>query len=99
VFKKARDMAAWLGLVPRQYSTGGKTTLLGISKRGNKYLRRMDHPWSPVVRDASRSIPQSYRRLARRPSKAHAREQGYRRFGRQDRSYCMGGDDQARRKL
>jgi transposase len=40
-FKKARDMAAWLGLVPRQYSTGGKTTLLGISKRGNKYLRRM----------------------------------------------------------
>jgi transposase len=40
-FRKARDMAAWLGLVPRQYSTGGKTTLLGISKRGNKYLRRM----------------------------------------------------------
>jgi transposase len=34
-------LAAWLGLVPRQYSTGGKTTLLGISKRGNKYLRRM----------------------------------------------------------
>lgn len=40
-FKKARDMAAWLGLVPREYSTGGKTKLLGISKRGNRYLRRM----------------------------------------------------------
>jgi transposase len=40
-FRRARDMAAWLGLVPREYSTGGKTTLLGISKRGNKYLRRM----------------------------------------------------------
>jgi transposase len=40
-FRKARDMAAWLGLVPREHSTGGKTTLLGISKRGNKYLRRM----------------------------------------------------------
>lgn len=40
-FRKARDLAAWLGLVPRQYSTGGKTTLFGISKRGNKYLRRM----------------------------------------------------------
>jgi transposase len=40
-FRKARDMAAWLGLVPREYSTGGKTTLLGISKRGNRYLRRM----------------------------------------------------------
>lgn len=40
-FRKARDLAAWLGLVPREYSTGGKTKLLGISKRGNKYLRRM----------------------------------------------------------
>lgn len=40
-FRKARDMAAWLGLVPREYSTGGKTTLLGISKRGSSYLRRL----------------------------------------------------------
>ncbi len=32
-------MAAWLGLTPREYSTGGKQRLLGISKRGNKYLR------------------------------------------------------------
>jgi len=40
-FKKARDMAAWLGLTPREYSTGGKTTLLGISKRGNAYIRRL----------------------------------------------------------
>lgn len=40
-FRKARDMAAWLGLVPREYSTSGKTKLLGISKRGNRYLRRM----------------------------------------------------------
>ena len=35
-----RDLAAWLGLVPRQFTTGGKPKLLGISKRGNKYLRR-----------------------------------------------------------
>ncbi len=40
-FRKGRDFAAWLGLVPRQHSTGGKTTLLGISKRGSIYLRRM----------------------------------------------------------
>lgn len=40
-FRKARDMAAWIGLVPREYSTGGKTTLLGISKRGSSYLRRL----------------------------------------------------------
>ena len=40
-FAKARDLASWLGLVPRQHSTGGKPTLLGISKRGNPYVRRL----------------------------------------------------------
>ena len=39
-FERGRDFAAWLGLVPRQFTTGGKPKLLGISKRGNKYLRR-----------------------------------------------------------
>ncbi len=39
-FDRGRDLAAWLGLVPRQFTTGGKPKLLGISKRGNKYLRR-----------------------------------------------------------
>ena len=39
-FERGRDLAAWLGLVPRQFTTGGKPKLLGISKRGNKYLRR-----------------------------------------------------------
>jgi transposase len=40
-FAKARDLGAWLGLVPRQNTTGGKTRLLGISKRGNTYLRTL----------------------------------------------------------
>jgi transposase len=40
-FRKGREFAAWLGLIPRQYSTGGKARLLGISKRGSIYLRRM----------------------------------------------------------
>jgi len=40
-FHKGREFAAWLGLVPRQWSTGGKPKLLGISKRGNPYLRKM----------------------------------------------------------
>jgi transposase len=40
-FKSGRDMAAWLGLTPAQYSTGGKSTLLGVSKRGNPYIRRL----------------------------------------------------------
>jgi transposase len=41
MFAKGRDMAAWLGLVPRQYSTGGKSRLGPISKRGNSYLRQL----------------------------------------------------------
>ena len=40
-FSKGRDLAAWLGLVPRQSTTGGKPKLLGITKRGNRYLRKM----------------------------------------------------------
>ena len=40
-FSRGRDLAAWLGLVPRQATTGGKPKLLGISKRGSKYLRKM----------------------------------------------------------
>lgn len=40
-FKTGRDLAAFLGLVPRQRSTGGKTVLLGISKRGNTYVRTL----------------------------------------------------------
>jgi transposase len=39
MFKNGRELAAWLGLVPRQSSTGGKNTLLGISKRGDAYIR------------------------------------------------------------
>jgi transposase len=38
-FKKGRDVSASVGIVPKQYSSGGKDTLLGISKRGDKYLR------------------------------------------------------------
>ena len=40
-FDSGRDLAAWLGLVPRQMTTGGKSRLGGISKRGNKYLRKL----------------------------------------------------------
>lgn len=40
-FKNGRELAAWLGLVPRQSSTGGKDSLLGISKRGDVYVRQL----------------------------------------------------------
>lgn len=40
-FSSGRQLAAWLGLVPRQHSSGGKSVLLGISKRGDTYLRSL----------------------------------------------------------
>jgi transposase len=40
-FARGRDLAAWLGLVPRQITTGGRPRLVGITKRGNKYLRKL----------------------------------------------------------
>jgi len=54
-FKNGRELAAWLGLVPRQHSTGGKATLMGISKRGDCYLRTLlIHGGRTVVRVAHR---------------------------------------------
>jgi transposase len=40
-FDNGRQLAAWLGLVPKQHSSGGKNVLLGISKRGDTYLRTL----------------------------------------------------------
>jgi len=55
VFKNGRELAAWLDLVPRQHLTGGKPTLLGISKRGDNYLRTLlIHGGRTVVRVAEK---------------------------------------------
>ena len=52
-FKNGRQLAAWLGLVPRQHSSGGKSVLLGISKRGDTYLRTtLIHGARAVIRCA-----------------------------------------------
>ena len=40
-FRKGRGLSAWVGMVPGEFTTGGKQKLLGISKRGNSYLRRL----------------------------------------------------------
>jgi transposase len=54
-FKNGRQLAACLGIVPRQHSTGGKSTLLGISKRGDSYLRTLlIHGARAVIRVAER---------------------------------------------
>lgn len=69
-FNSGRQLAAWLGIVPRQHSTGGKQTLLGISKRGDTYLRTLlIHGARAVIRMAERKAsPDSWlgKLLARR---------------------------------
>jgi transposase len=72
-FARGRDLAAWLGLVPRQATTGGKPRLLGITKRGNKYLRKMliqgARSALPVLSKNPSRIGEWLRRLL---SRAHA---------------------------
>jgi transposase len=68
-FKNARQLAAWLGLVPRQHSSGGKSVLLGISKRGDTYLRTLlIHGARAVIRFAENKPSNSWlnRMLERR---------------------------------
>jgi len=71
-FGKGRDLAAWLGLVPRQATTGGKPRLLGISKRGNRYLRKnLVHGARAVLpKLAERDTPIG-RRLRDLPARQH----------------------------
>ncbi len=71
VFRSGRDFAAWIGLVPRQDSTGGKQKLGPISKQGDQYLRRMLVVGAHAVLKLARQQPEKYpwltRLLARRP--------------------------------
>lgn len=71
-FKKGRNFAVWLGLVPRQYSTGGKEKLLGISKRGNSYLRRLFvHGVRAVLQYSDKQSPSLRVWLAGLSARAH----------------------------
>jgi transposase len=57
-FRKGRHLSAWIGIVPRECSTGGKQKLLGISKRGNAGLRRLFVPGArSVVQQRHRQAP------------------------------------------
>jgi transposase len=75
-FRSGRDFAAWIGLVPRQDSTGGKQKLGRISKQGDQYLRRILIVGAHAVLRRARQHPQKYpwltALLARRPFKVVA---------------------------
>jgi transposase len=76
IFRSGRDFAAWIGLVPRQDSTGGKEKLGPISKRGDRYLRRILVVGAHAVLRHARQQPEKYpwltQLLARKPFKVVA---------------------------
>jgi len=72
-FRSGRDLAAWIGLVPRQSSSGGKERLGSISKQGDRYLRKLLVVGASAVLRHARSHPDKHpwlmQLLARRPAK------------------------------
>ena len=76
VFRSGRDFAAWIGIVPRQDSTGGKQKLGPISKQGDRYLRRILVVGAHAVLRYARLQPEKYpwltQLLARKPFKVVA---------------------------
>ena len=76
IFRSGRDFAAWIGLVPRQMSTGGKSKLGPISKQGDRYLRRILVVGAVSVLRRAKLHPEKFpwitQMLARRPFKVVA---------------------------
>ncbi|HML08546.1 MAG TPA: transposase, partial [Xanthobacteraceae bacterium] len=76
IFRSGCDFAAWIGLVPRQMSTGGKAKLGPISKQGDRYLRRILVVGAVSTLRRAKQNPQKFpwvtRLLARRPFKVVA---------------------------
>lgn len=72
-FKSGRDLAAWIGLVPRQHSTGGKERLGSISKQGDRYLRRLLVAGALAIVQQARRHPDKYpwvvKLLGKKPAK------------------------------
>jgi transposase len=88
-FRKGRDLAAWLGLVTRQHSTGGNSRLLGISKRGNPYLRRLFvHGARSVLTGETK--PASIRRMSGSPGSQITAQRG---VSQQARAHSLGSAD------
>src|SRR5664279_2317273 len=71
-FRKGREFAAWMGVVPREHSTGGKQKLLGISKHGNSYWRKLFIQGArAVLQQRTKQAPGLNEWLARLASRTH----------------------------
>ena len=97
-FKNGAQFGAWIGLTPRQRSSGGKNNLGGITKRGDTYLRTL------LIQGAKSAVMTAHRRQdkisawAVRAARALGLAEGRGRPGQQERSHPLGSDD-ARRRL
>ena len=89
-FDRGRDFAAWIGLIPRQYSTGGRTVLGRISKRGSRYLRMLFVQAANVVLMRPHRWPGlQLWRLAGAGRDTHASKQAGYRSGQQTRPHRL----------
>jgi transposase len=88
---KGRDMAAWLGLVPRQATTGGKPRLLGISKRGKPLPAQESRPRRTGGPPEARRARHADRALAARPAGPSAQERRHRGARQQAGTDLLGG--------
>lgn len=92
-FRSGRNLAAWIGLVPWQNSSGGKERLSGITKQGDRYLRQLLVVGAlAVVRYAQRNTP-AMAGAAAGPANDKGRDRG---LGQQDRSDSLGDHDHRR---
>lgn len=83
-FRNGRQFAAWLGLVPRQHSSGGKERLLGISKRGDPYLRHVASARSQIRGLPSKTQERPPQLLDQRQTTAPGNGKGLRCCGQQE---------------
>ena len=90
VFRGGREFAAWLGLVPRQNSTGGKTRLGRISRHGDKYIRRLLIVGAAVGPAALEGSPVQC--VDPGPAGPTTAPRGRRGSGQQDGTHRLGGD-------
>ena len=95
-FKSSRHLAAWIGLTPKEHSTGGKQRMGGISRAGNERLRRLlvtGDRRDPLRRPAGKQAGHRMAGEAARPQAAQTRRRG---AGQQNRPHGVGHDDQRR---
>jgi transposase len=93
-FRSARDFAAWLGLTPRDHSTGGKTRLGKITRAGDETLRAL--LWREFRHPAGQEVPGEGAWLARVAGRAQAAQTRRGRACQQDRAHRMEDDDDGR---